>query len=286
MRIILFIVSLLFSICVQAQQPLEKTLLWKITGSGISKPSYLYGTIHLMCADEIKVSDSLRAKFYSTKKLFLEINIDDASAMAKTMLQLNMKNDTTLTQLLPKQQYDSLATEFQQLTGLPLSMMNTMKPALVESMVYPSMLGCKSSEAWEQKFSQMAKANNMKTDGLETVDDQLKIFDEIPYKTQAEELAETILQIDSTKKSFTTMLNLYKQKDLQALSVMINKESDFPGYEDMLLLDRNKKWIPEIIEQAKLQPSFFAVGAGHLGGNYGVINLLKQQGYIITPVYY
>ena len=107
-------------------------MLWQITGPGISKPSYLYGTIHLMCADEIKVSDTLRARFYSTQKLFLEINLDDPSVMAKTMQQMQMKGDTTLMQLLPASTYDSLAMQFKKLTGMSLSMMNTMKPELLK----------------------------------------------------------------------------------------------------------------------------------------------------------
>ena len=271
---------------VHAQPALENTLLWQITGPGISKPSYLYGTIHLMCTDEIKVSDTLRARFYSTQKLFLEINLDDPSVMAKTMQQMQMKGDTTLMQLLPASTYDSLAVEFKKLTGMSISMMDKMKPELAETLIYPSLLGCESTSAWEQKFTQLAKANNMEINGLEDVEDQLKIFDEIPYADQAKELAETLNNIDSTKKSFNQLLSLYKQKDLDSLCKMLNENDALSQYDDLLLNNRNKKWIPEIIQQAKLQPTFFAVGAGHLGNDNGLINLLKQQGYIVSPVYY
>jgi uncharacterized protein YbaP (TraB family) len=83
------------------------------------------------------------------------------------------------------------------------------------------------------------------------------------------------------------MLNLYRQKDLDGLNKMTNDNDDeFAGYNDLLLTNRNKKWIPEIIEQAKLKPTFFAVGAAHLGNDIGVINLLRQQGYTVTPVKY
>ena len=271
---------------VQAQPALQKTLLWQITGPGISKPSYLYGTIHLMCADEIKVSDTLRARFYSTQKLFLEVNLDDPSVMVKTMQQMQMKGDTTLMQLLPASTYDSLMTQFKNLTGMSLSMMNKMKPELVESLIYPSLLGCESTGAWEQKFEQLAKVNNMEISGLEDVEDQLKIFDEIPYTDQAKELAETLNNIDSTKQNFNQLLSLYKQKDLDALCKMLNEDDALSQYDDLLLNNRNKKWIPEIIQQAKLQPAFFAVGAGHLGNDNGLINLLKQQGYTVLPVNY
>ena len=263
-----------------------KTLLWKIAGPGISAPSYLYGTIHLMCKNDIVVSTELRAKFYSTKQLFLELDMDDPSVLIKTMTAVKMKNDTTLKQLLPPSQYDSVAMQFKKLTGFSIDMMQTMKPELVETLIYPSLLGCDGSEAWEQKFMQLAKANNMEIKGLENVEDQLKIFDEIPYTIQAKELAETVLNIDSVKQSFNRMLQLYKNKNLDSLNKMMNEEDEFSDYSDLLLNNRNKKWIPEIIEQAKLKPTFFAVGAAHLAGTNGIINLLRKTGYAVFPVNY
>src|SRR6478736_7003626 len=95
----------LFALSANAQSSLEKTLLWQITGPGISAPSYLYGTIHLMCPNDIVVSTELRAKFYSTKQLFLELDMDDPSVLLKTMTQINMQNDTLLSDLLPKERY-------------------------------------------------------------------------------------------------------------------------------------------------------------------------------------
>ncbi len=285
-KFVLFALIIFSFLSTQAQSSLEKTLLWQITGPGIKSPSYLYGTIHLMCPQDIIVSTELRAKFYSTKQLFLELDMDDSSVMAKTMEQMNMKNDTTLKQLLPAAEYDSVATAFKQITNMPLEMMQSMKPELLESVIYPSLLGCDGAEAWEQKFLKMAKANNMEIKGLEQVEDQLKIFDEIPYTLQAKEFAETILNIDSVKKSFIDMLNIYKQKDLEALNKMSDDDDEFAGYTNLLLTNRNEKWIPEIIAQAKLKPTFFAVGAAHLGNDVGVINLLRKQGYTVTPVKY
>ena len=82
------------------------------------------------------------------------------------------------------------------------------------------------------------------------------------------------------------MLALYKQKDLEALNKTMNDEEEFSQYSDLLLDNRNQKWIPIIIEQAKLKPTFFAVGAAHLGNDNGVINLLRKKGYTVSPVKY
>jgi uncharacterized protein YbaP (TraB family) len=212
--------------------------------------------------------------------------MDDPSVLAKTMTQMTMKNDTTLKQLLTPAQYDSVSERFTEITKMPLEMMGNMKPELLETIIYPSLLGCEGAEAWEQKFMQLAKANNMDVKGLEQVEDQLRIFDKIPYKIQAEEFAETILHLDSVKKSFNDMLEMYKRRDLEGLNKMTNEEDEFAAYSDLLLTNRNQKWISEIIAQAKFKPTFFAVGAAHLGNTFGIINLLREKGYTVSPVNY
>jgi uncharacterized protein YbaP (TraB family) len=271
---------------VRATPPLEKTLLWQIGGPGISAPSFLFGTIHLMCPNDIIVPDALKEKFNSTRQLYMELDLDDPTVLLKTMQHIQMHNDTTLKDLLSPAEYDSLLQRFKRLTGMPLEIMTSMKPELVETLMYPALLGCDGAEAWEQKFMQMAKANHMEVKGLETVDDQLKIFDAIPYKTQAEELAATFDNIDSIKQNFNAMLDLYKQKDLEGLHAMMYSDEEFSQYDDLLLKNRNEKWIPEIIEEAKTKPTFFAVGAAHLAGPAGIIALLKEKGYTVEPVSY
>src|SRR5438045_9545394 len=129
---------------------------------------------------------------------------------------------------------------------MPLEAMQRVKPELLESFIYPSLLGCEGAQAWEQKFMQMAKANDMEVNGLEQAEDQLKIFDDIPYTVQAQEFAETMLNIDSVKKEFNKMLVLYKQKDLAGLNNIISASDEYTAYNDALLDDRNKKWISEI----------------------------------------
>ena len=286
MKFILSVLLVSASLITNAQTMLAKTLLWEITGPGVSAPSYLYGTIHLMCPHDIVVSTELRARFYKTRQLFLELDMDDPSVLAKTMTQMTMLNDTTLKQLLTPAQYDSVSARFTELTKMPLEMMGNMKPELLATLIYPSLLGCDGAEAWEQKFMQLAKANNMEIKGLEQVEDQLKIFDKIPYKVQAEEFAETVLHIDSVKKSFNDMLEMYKHRDLEGLNKMTSEEDEMAAYGDLLLTSRNQKWISEMIAQAKIKPTFFAVGAAHLGNATGVINLLRERGYTVSPVNY
>jgi len=280
------LLALLFVSCKSYEQKAgNKTLLWKVTGPGIGKPSYLYGTIHVMCADDIVITDRLKAKFYAAQKLYLELDLDDPKTMADAMAGMMMKNGVTLQQLLPKAKYDSIADNFKKLAGMPLAMVSSIQPILAEAAIYPGLLGC-TGEAWEQKFMQLAKARKMDIKGLESTKDQLDVIDSIPYQVQADMLAKSLMDIDSLRISFKHLLDVYKKKDLDSLDILMNDDPDFGNYEAIMIDKRNAKWIPEIITQAKLEPTFFAFGAGHLGGEKGVINMLRKRGYTIAPVEY
>ena len=277
---------LLLSLSVSiAQQPKEKALLWRITGNGISQPSYLYGTIHLMCPDQIKIDSVLKKSFDATTQLYLEINTSDPQMMTKTMQHIMMDSGQSLENLVSKADYDSMSHIFQDKAGMPMMLMAKAKPMLLMSAVFPSLLGC-APEGWETRFGEMAKERKMPLKGLETIEYQLRVFDTIPYKVQANMLKDFLYNLDSTKKSFDGMLAVYLQKDINGLYEMTVKDNDFDNYEGVMLNNRNNNWIGVIADAARQTPTFFAVGAAHLGGDKGVISLLRKKGFKVTAVVY
>lgn len=282
-RLLLLFLSGIISLSTKAQPPVEKTLLWQITPKG-QKPSYLFGTIHVLCPDKLMVSEVIKEKFNTTSTLFLEVDLDDPDLMKKMLVHMQMKGSQTLPQLLGNQ-YDSISTIFQSKTGMPLTMLNKAKPFFSMTMIYPALLGC-VPVSWETLFQKMAKDKNLNINGLETVEDQMEVFEKIPYQVQASMLANTILQFDSSQHQLNQMLQLYENKDIAALQKVTTGDADFGKYEGILLNDRNKNWIPVIAAQVAKNPSFFAVGAAHLGGENGVINLLRKAGFTVIPIFY
>ena len=274
---------LLITIGSFAQPPKEKALLWKISGNGLKQSSYLYGTIHIMCPDQIKVDSALKQSFASTKQLYLEINTSDPEMMSKAMNGMMMPEGESLEKLVSKAEYDSMSQIFQDKSGMPMMLMAKAKPILLMSAVYPSLLGC-APEGWETKFQVMAKERKLPIKGLETIEYQLSVFDSIPYKTQAAMLKDFLYNLDSTKKSFDEMLTIYLEKNINALYEMTVKDPDFGNYEALMLNNRNNNWITVMSAAAKDKPTFFAVGAAHLGGDKGVISLLRKKGFEVVPV--
>ncbi|MEP6512935.1 MAG: TraB/GumN family protein [Parafilimonas sp.] len=267
------------------QTALEKTLLWQVTGPGIQQPSYLYGTIHVLCTNDLVVDSIITEKFNSTQQLFLELDMDDMKTLTGAMQGMMMKDNITLHDLLDKEMYDTVAANFEKLTKIPFAFVGRIKPMMAMSFIFPAILGCEP-EAWEQKLVQMAKEKNIPVNGLETVQQQIDVLDSIPLKIQADMLAKSLKDVDSLKQSFNQMLELYKTKDIDSLYKQTESEEDFSNYEGVLIQERNSNWVSKIISEAIQKPTFFAFGAAHLAGQYGVINLLRDKGYTVTAVIY
>jgi uncharacterized protein YbaP (TraB family) len=123
----------------------------------------------------------------------------------------------------------------------------------------------------------------MSISGLETVEFQVGVFDQIPQKLQLDELGK-MLSEDYSQNEFQTMISTYLSEDIFALDQTMNSSGMMADYRSILLDERNKSWIPQIEEAMKSKPVFVAVGAGHLAGEYGVINLLKNAGYTVEPI--
>ena len=137
--------------------------------------------------------------------------------------------------------------------------------------------------SYEMTFVQMAVSRSIPIEGLEEVSDQTQIFDQIPYEDQAEDLIDILRNRENMEGMFSQMIKLYQKEEVNKLyeeSLEYFSESEV----DLLLHQRNSDWIEKIGVYASDKPTFFAVGAGHLGGDQGVVNLLLEAGYEVTPV--
>ena len=112
------------TINVQAQ---ENALLWQVTGKDLKQPSFLFGTIHMICPEDFSISDSIRSTFNRTGKLYLEIDMDDASLMIKTV-QLSMLKQGSIRDLMNSESYTRLERFMKDTIGMPMIMVNKMKP--------------------------------------------------------------------------------------------------------------------------------------------------------------
>ena len=121
--------------------------------------------------------------------------------------------------------------------------------------------------------------------GLETVASQVSVLDSTPIDKQARDLYEMALDPQKRIQDFKSLIGVYKMQDAEKLFLHSTSElSSDKEFQTKLLDDRNKAWIPKIESAIKVSPTFIAVGAAHLGGKVGVVNLLRSKGYTVRPI--
>ncbi len=274
---------------------LEKSLLWEISGNGLDKPSFLYGTIHIIGKDDFILTDETKTSFDKSERITFEINMEemnDLSTMFTLFSKIMMPNAMTLKDLLNEEDYSFVKKKFAEL-GLPAMMMGILdriKPMFLTTFASGDMdpNGLQNGEivSYEMEFMQMAQQMEKEMAGLETIEYQISIFDSIPLQDQAQMLVESLKAENEGSDQFKEMVDLYLSQDLEGMQEMFNSEEAGIGeYEDVLLVNRNRNWIPIMRGMMKEKPTFFAVGAGHLGGENGVIKLLRQEGYTLKPLH-
>ena len=288
------LISVLFCAC-SAQQnktgtaiknPDNNTLLWQISGKDLKKPSYLFGTFHLLCKDDIHFSAQLKSALQSSDEIYMELDMDDPSTIMSGLLYMNMKGDKKLKDLYSPAEYKKIEGYFNDSLHTPLLMLQSMKPYFLVAMLYPKMMNCKNASGVEEELMQLAKENKKEIQGLETMQFQASVFDSIPYEWQAKELMKNIDSFASYKKEFDTMVDQYKSQQLNEMGSALAK-SEFGSdskYEGLLLNDRNKNWVQQLKKIMARESVFVAVGAGHLVGEKGLISLLRKEGYIVDPL--
>ena len=272
-------------------KPLQKSLLWEISGNGLTKPSYLYGTIHMICKDDASLGDSLIAAIQRSGRVYFEVDMDNLMEMLTALKDFKMRNDTTLADLLSKEDYEKVKEYMESKSSmLPFSKLETYKPMLASSLLMESGIGCEESVAMEQLIMEQAKKNGKRIEGLETMSYQASIFDSIPYKLQAEQLLKYITEGTSQSqadKQFQEMIEAYKSQDIEKMGEFVKEdESGLGNYEDILIYNRNRNWVQKLKKIMPEKSLTIAVGAGHLAGENGMIKLLRKEGYTVKPIKY
>lgn len=263
----------------------DNTLLWQISGNGLQKPSYLFGTFHLMCKDDIQFSDQLKTALANSTTMYMELDMDDPGLMLRGMMLMTMKGGKKLADFYSKEEYQKIETFFKDSISAPLSFLQTMKPFMLLALLYPKMMPCKTVSGVEEELMKLAKVQKKDIKGLETMELQAAVFDSIPYEEQAKELLKSIDSMELNKKNFDTMMMVYKSQRLSAFEALFSKsEFGMQDHEDILLNKRNLNWVEQLGIILKKENVFIAVGAGHLVGENGLITLLRKKGYKVLPL--
>jgi uncharacterized protein YbaP (TraB family) len=268
-----------------AQSASPNSLLWEISGKGLKQSSYLFGTIHMICKEDFVMTETVRNKWKNADQVFLELDMDDPKLQMELMKMMQLPKGTTLKSIFGEEGYQKLDQFFKDKMGMSAVAFNGYKPMMIMSLMYQKLLPCKEVSSYETAFMEIAKTNKKDILGLESLETQMRVFDSIPDEKEAISILEMIADANQQNNELEKMIHLYKKGDIEALYQFTIQSPSSLGNEELFLHNRNRNWIPVIESALQNGTCFFAVGAAHLGGNEGVISLLRKAGYVVKPVY-
>ncbi len=261
-----------------------QSLLWKVECEECPGPSYLYGTMHVKDSRAFGFMDIVEPSIEECEMFALEVAMDSISPTSFISVVMLPKGKT-LKNYYSKKKYKTLQQKFYEKTGMKLFPFIKMKPLFLQGMIGEKVMDNKEKDFLDLHLYNLAKEKEKKLVGLENIQDQVNALNSIPVKEQAKILYETFVQNDNQEAELMNdLLNKYAQGDLEGVYRLIQKTEYKQEFLKKLFDDRNIKMANRFSEYAKKHTIFGAIGAGHLPGDKGVLELLKNKGFKVTPV--
>ena len=286
MKRVLLLCIVNFALCIS----INAQLLYEISGGGLEKSSYLFGTHHMVPVETATKIEGVFRAFNDCSAVVGEFVDDNPEEMQRQILAAS-KMEESIFKLLTSEEKALIDSALQAELGLTLANVQYMRPNVIamiyEMTVRERVLKSQAGDMAMDSYFQVAGSELGKmVYGLETVEDQLKILlRSIAVERQAEILVETIRNTNDIITENAKLDSLYVKGDLEGLYEMLIEAEDMTEAEKFLLVDeRNYDWLPKIEKHIKQEPCFIAVGALHLPGNDGLINLLRKAGYKVKAV--
>lgn len=280
MKQIFLSITLLFSVCSFSQY---QGKLWKISGNGLKKESYLLGTMHSADSRAFKNIEKIKTMLEQCDAYAMEVVADPGSLGMGTLVQLLMKGDTTLSMLFTKSEYKTLDSLLQKNIGFPLVMLEKMQPVVLSVLFSKVDMARDSSAALDFYLQDWAKQNGKQIIGIETLQEQLEALQTLSYSEQAQLVKEELAN-QNNKDIAELLFKYYSNENLDSLAALNNKNPMPKKLEKALVEDRNKKMTERIAEMIRKQPTFCAVGALHLPMQNGIIEGLRKKGFQLEAI--
>ncbi|RBL91894.1 TraB/GumN family protein [Chitinophaga flava] len=264
-----------------------KSLLWKVSGKGLTAPSYLFGTVHMICKNELSFAPAVTTALKSSKAMCMEIDLMNNDDHNKLMAMI-MHTDATysLRRLFDSTDYATLNRYFMDSLQFNLASLDKAKPFMLTTLLLARQIPCNEQDiaSPDRELAAMATDQKKPIATLETMESQMALFDSIPDTAEAAMIMHIIRDIKANDKEAREMMNIWKQQDLDKLYQLVIKAPDLKNYQNLMLFQRNAAWVPQIEQLMKKGSLFVAVGAAHLAGDKGLISLLRKQGYKVEAV--
>ena len=271
-------------------------VFYKVIGSNIKGDSYVMGTHHLAPVSILDSIEGFENALKSVDAVYGEIEQSEMTSPAtqqKMMMVAMAPADSTISKIFTKEQFDSIDNVIKRYSGgqAALNMLEPMKPALVSQQIallmnMQAIPGFNPMQQLDIQVQTLGAQAGKEINGFESIEFQLNILFGYPVAEQAEDLLETIRNEEEMAEFSVELYQAYMNQDIEKLhKLMLNPDLGMePEDEKRMLTDRNENWAKQLQSILPEKSVLVCVGAGHLPGEKGLLNLLRQAGYTVTPV--
>lgn len=262
----------------------EKNFLWKAPGD--KNTVYILGSIHLLKREHATLKPIVQEVFSKSRRLVLEIDLvnEGPAKFQQLLMQKGVNVDgKLLPQQLSPETYELTAQRAAEL-GVDLKLLASFKPwvvALTMVVMELQKLGYDPNSGIDHQLAQRAKQANKPVSGLETAEFQIDFFSRLSPPEQDMFLRRSLLEMDQLEKSVDDMVDAWNRGDVErGEKLFLESMRDYPALKTKLIDERNRSWIPQLEQFLKQDEDILVVvGAAHLVGKEGVIELLNARGY-------
>lgn len=261
-------------------------LLWKVEKDG-TVANYVFGTIHSDDPAITTLPYQVERVFSHARSFTIELDMDLSTILhAQTLMLLPAEKD--LSRMLGEQRYKKCISLMEE-HGVPEMLVMRMKPWAIATQL--SMPKPTTGVFLDLKMYQQAQAKGIPTYGLETIQEQTDVFDKMTTEQQITILDEAMENYKDLPDMISTLKRQYLQRDLDGMQAFSEKymkkgDANLAGIvQQKLVYERNYRMVERMQIRFKEGGAFIAIGALHLPGDKGVLNLLRQKGYRVEAVY-
>lgn len=288
-KVLLTLVMISVSLGLSAQR------LWKISGNGLEKPSYIFGTHHLAPASMADSTAGFAEALAAVDRVYGEVDMSLAMAPAAQMKIASMimaPADSTLSKVFTAEELAEIDAYLQRAVGpaMTAAMFESYRPIMIDITLEMAMMkrilpDADPTNSLDGHIQQLARAEGKEVGGLETVEFQSALLYGSSIADQAASLLRTVRSGRDPLADSRMLYARYAEGDLDGLMTVMDRASAMtPEEVDAMLYNRNSAWVNFLIGILPATSIMIVVGAGHLPGERGVINLLRKAGFSVNPV--
>lgn len=260
-----------------------KSLLWKISRYDLTHESYLFGTMHAKEKAIFNFSENFNKAFNNAETFAMEIALE--SDMYTGIFNMMMADENyNIHNYLSNAEYAKLDNWLKKEYGFKLKMFEKIKPIFLYVMTNKASMGMRNEPFLDEYLAREAEAKGKEVVGLETMEEQVAALDNISLEEQFKMILQSIDHQKKEEKAFEKLLKTYMKQDLDKMLKLIQESSISEVSYKKLINERNITMTQRILPLLKEKSTFVAVGAGHLPGEQGIVNLLRKQGYAVEPI--